>query len=95
MARSERGSEKYRGREAAKRWCQTASIEQQVRLAGCDLQYGETLDNLIEHGLDVPAASNRDFSWGFYKQVKGRVTHKIRNADRNPRSEKRSSDEVS
>lgn len=64
---------KKNGRIAASEWSNTTSIEQQVVLAGCDFEYGDTLDDLQSDGFDVPSSSDANFSWGFYKQVKSRV----------------------
>lgn len=73
----ERGEAKRRGQEAAKRWLQQATIEQKVALAGVQLEYGETLDDLIEENFEVPSSADKDFSYGFFKQVKGHVFHAL------------------
>lgn len=73
-----RATLKKQGAEAAKTWLSTASTGDIVRLAGYDFDYGlETLDDLREQGLNVPSSSDFVFSWGFYKQVKSHVCHKI------------------
>lgn len=64
---------KREGINVAREWCRTASLLSQITIAGCGLEYGETLDTLIEEGYDVPSSSDRNFSWGFYKHVKGKV----------------------
>jgi TIR domain len=64
---------KKAGQAAAKQWCSAASHEAQVTLTGCGFEYGMTLDNLIARGVRVPPSGDVDFSWGFFKLVKGRV----------------------
>lgn len=47
-----------------------------VRVAGYDFDYSlDTLDELRQQGLKVPPSSDENFSWGFWKCVKGHVTH--------------------
>ena len=61
------------GRQTGREWCNSTSLTQQIEIAGCHFEYGETLDTLIQEGYDVPRSSDQDFSWGFYKQVKKTV----------------------
>jgi hypothetical protein len=69
------GEAKKNGQLAAKEWCKTIRLSEQINLAGADLKYGETLDELAADGFAVPPSADRDYSWGFYKKVKGKVTH--------------------
>lgn len=75
--RDVRSENKARGRDAAKAWCKTASIKQQVELAAADLEYGETLNALRADEFDVPESSDWDYSWGFFKQVKWKIFRAI------------------
>jgi len=69
---------KKQGSEAAKNWLTTADAAEVVQLAGYDFDYGiDTLDDLRAQGFGVPSSNDPDFSWGFYKKVKGHVVHKI------------------
>lgn len=69
---------KRQGRNAAREWLATATTGDKVGVAGCGFQYGyDTLDELRKEGLDVPSSDDPDFSWGFFKQVKGHVYHKV------------------
>jgi hypothetical protein len=68
---------KKAGQAAAKQWCRAASQQAQVTLAGWDFKYGMTLDGLIGGGARVPPSADEDYSWGFFKQVKGRVYHAL------------------
>jgi hypothetical protein len=61
------------GQYAAKAWIESASINQQIALAGCDFRYRDTLSELAEDGYEVPTSNDADFSWGFFKTVKGKV----------------------
>ena len=65
------------GQNAARKWLKDALIQDIVDLAGSQFEYGETLDGLIAHGYRVPRSSDQMFSWGFFKQVKGHVFHKM------------------
>jgi hypothetical protein len=65
------------GINAAKEWVKTATIQEQIDVAGCEFEYGETLDELISGGKRVPHSDDKDFSWGFFQQVKSRVHHKM------------------
>jgi hypothetical protein len=67
------------GKAAARKWLTDASIQDMIELAGSRFEYGETLDGLIAEGYRVPRSSDRDFSWRFFKQVKGHVFHKMLN----------------
>ena len=62
-----RGKMKWNGRNAAADWLRTAGIEHMIKLAGCELEYGETLNDLIGDGFKIPSSSDRDFSWGFFR----------------------------
>jgi len=79
MARdARRGLLKKQGGRAARAWLLTADTGEIVRLAGYDFDYGlDTLDELRAQGFKVPSSSDFVFSWGFYKQVKGHVFHKV------------------
>jgi hypothetical protein len=68
---------KKAGLVAARAWCKTVPREDQLKLAGYGFEYGMTLDNLRSEGLRVPSSRDIDFSWGFFKQVKGRVHHAL------------------
>lgn len=73
-----RGQMKRRGGQAAKAWLSTADTREKVRLAGYDFDYGvDTLDDLRQQDFNVPSSADVMFSWGFYKQVKGHVFHKV------------------
>lgn len=75
---AKRGALKKQGGQAAKAWLLIAATGDMVRLAGYDFDYGlDTLDDLRAQGLNVPSSSDGVFSWGFYKQVKSHVFHKI------------------
>lgn len=77
-----RGSVKRRGAEAARQWLSSADTGEKVRLAGYDFDYGlDTLDDLQQQGFNVPSSADLVFSWGFYKQVKGYVSHKVHVAE--------------
>ena len=73
----ERGEKKNQGMQAAKEWLKTAPVQVQIDVAGSKFNYGETLNGLIDEGLSVPCSNDRDFSWGFFKQVKSRLNHKL------------------
>ncbi len=62
---------KRKGINAAKDWLTSASIEQRLKLASYEFQYGEVLRDLPEKGILVPRSADPDFSWGFFKQAKG------------------------
>ena len=79
-----KGAAKKRGVQAAKEWCQSASFQEQIRIAGLDFEYGESLDASVFDGLKVPKSKDIDFSWGFYKQVKSRVYHAMYAAGSRP-----------
>ena len=69
---------KRNGRDAAKVWLASAATADKVMLAGFDFRYGvDTLDDLSEEGIEVPSSCDPLFSWGFFKQVKGHVFHKV------------------
>lgn len=70
-----KGDMKRTGQFAAKRWCRSALPKAQIALAGWRFEYGMTLNDLVSEGADVPPSGNRDYSWGFFKQVKGRIYH--------------------
>jgi hypothetical protein len=70
-------NQKKLGQQAARKWLKNTQPDIQVELAGCRMQFGETLDDLIGDDLPVPPSSDPYFSWGFYKQVKGHVVHKL------------------
>ena len=74
----DRGSQKRAGQAAAREWLGSARVEQVLELAGSRLEYGEVLDDLREEGFDLPRSSDADFSWGFYKKVKGHAHSKLR-----------------
>ncbi len=78
---TDRGDSKKQGARAAKEWYTQATIEQRVALAGCDFEYGETPSKLVADGYDVPKSEDMDYSWGFFKEVKGIVFHAIHAAD--------------
>jgi len=73
----ELGAAKWRGMQSARHWLESASIEEQIRVAGYRFSYGETLNDLRFDGLNVPQSEDRNFSWGFWKSVKGRVHHTL------------------
>ena len=84
----DRGAAKFSGRQKANEWCETATTEQQVGVAGSDFEYGETLDDLIAEHFTVPRSDDPDFSWGFFKLVKSRVFHameKLKRGNKGPR----------
>jgi hypothetical protein len=62
---------KYEGLTAAKAWLDTTSLQQRIRLATWDFRYGDLLRDMPAKGIYVPRSGDRDFSWGFFKQVKG------------------------
>ncbi len=66
-----KGAAKKRGMTAAQAWLDSASIEQRIKLGAYDFQYGEVLRDLPAKGILVPRSGDVDFSWGFFKQVKG------------------------
>jgi hypothetical protein len=68
---------KKAGQVAARSWCKTVSREELLKLVGHGFEYGMTLDNLRADGLKVPSSRHIDFSWGFFKQAKGRVHHAL------------------
>lgn len=73
-----RGESKHRGREAASEWLRTADPAETVRVAGYDFDYDlDTLTILRSQGFTVPPSSDVDFSWGFWKKVKGHVVHSV------------------
>ena len=75
---SRQAEEKRRGRNEAKMWLTTATAKDKVEVTGCDFEYGyDTLDMLREEGLSVLSSDSTDFSWGFFKQVKGHVLHRL------------------
>lgn len=81
-----RGNLKKRGAQAARQWLLRADSGEKVRLAGYDCDYGlETLDDLQQQGFTVPSSADLVLSWGFYKQVKGHVTHKVHVSERRKR----------
>jgi len=63
---------------AAKDWYRTAAVRDRLAVAAYDFEYGDVLDDLADEGVAVPASSDVDFSWGFFKQVKGKVFHALR-----------------
>lgn len=71
-------SQKKAGTSAAIDWIQHADPYEQVRVAACELKYGELLDGLINEGFQVPSSEDRDYSWGFYNRVKHHVTSLVR-----------------
>ena len=75
---SARGQAKKRGQQAAKTWIKANRLQCQIDVAGSGFEYGVVLDDLRGKGLSVPASQDADFSWGFFKQVKGYVHHKLR-----------------
>ncbi len=87
---AKRGTLKKQGGQAARAWLLTAATGEIVRLAGYEFDYGlDTLDDLRAQGFTVPSSSDFVFSWGFYKQVKGRVYHKIHMASNRMRNGRR------
>lgn len=68
---------KKEGREHARNWLKETAIDEIVYVAASDLQYRETLNHLIDDGYSVPPSNDADFSWGFFKQVKGYVFNTI------------------
>jgi len=69
---------KRQGRDAAKAWLASAATADKVMLAGFDFKYDiDTLDDLRKEGIGVPSSSDPHYSWGFFKQVKGQVFHKV------------------
>lgn len=80
----DRALEKAAGQLAAKGWLKTASIEDVMRLAGAETEYGDdTIDALREVNIHREELASPDFSWGFYKQVKSYVFHVIRQSRSN------------
>lgn len=77
------GNRKRLGMDAAKAWTKKANVSEIVKLAAYDFDYKlDTLDLLIEQGFDLPKSSDYVFSYGFWKQTKSHVTHKIFMAQR-------------
>lgn len=75
---SERGTQKKNGADAAKKWLATADPAEIVRLAGYDFDYQlDCLSDLAAQGFSVPPSRDHDFSWGFFKKVKGHAVHKV------------------
>ena len=67
------GENKKRGRNAARDWLETADVAQQIRLAGQDFEFGDTLNDLIADGFGVPQSADPHFSLGFFRQVKSKI----------------------
>lgn len=72
-----RGHAKKAGAAAAREWSRSTRNQELLRVAGYPFQYGITLNDLRAQGLTVPPASDQDFSWGFYKQLKSCVHHAL------------------
>lgn len=68
---------KKMGQASAKEWSRTSPHGSQIALAGCGFRYGMTLEDLSASGLRVPQSRDVDFSWGFFKQIKGHVHHAL------------------
>lgn len=66
-----RAESKKKGTNTAKDWVRNATTDEIIAIAACDFRYKETLNDLIKDGYEVPPSSDRNFSWGFFKQVKG------------------------
>lgn len=73
-----RGESKKRGAKAAREWRKRAKVDEQIALAASQFEYGNTLTDLIADEYDVPESEDVDFSWGFFKQIKGAVHHAIK-----------------
>jgi hypothetical protein len=73
-----RGELKKLGRTDATQWMRTAHESQVLKLAADEFQYGDTLTGLIAEGFEVPPSDDVDYSWGFYKYVKGGTLHTLR-----------------
>jgi len=73
----QRADAKKAGHAAARGWSSTAPREELLRFAGYEFHYGMTLEHMRSQGLHVPASRDPDFSWGFFKQAKGRVHHAL------------------
>lgn len=71
------GAAKKHGQAEARRWLTDAPVAAIIAVAGCEMEYGETLDDLRREGFDVPASSDCDYSWGFFKQIRGYAHHKM------------------
>lgn len=63
---------KRAGREAANKWLAKAQANAVVQLGTARFEYGHTLNSLRDI-TGIPSSSDRDYSWGFFKQVKSRV----------------------
>ncbi len=54
-----------------------APLQDLIDLAASQFEYGETLDGLIDDGHAVPQSNDPIYSWGFFKQAKGHVFHRL------------------
>ena len=69
---------KRQGRNAAKVWLASAATADKVMFAGYDFKYDiDTLNDLRKEGIEVPSSPDPHYSWGFFKQVKGQVFHRV------------------
>ena len=68
---------KKAGQEAARAWLKSVPREVLLKFVGHGLEYGMTLDQLRSEGVNVPPSRDRDYSWGFFKQAKGKVHHAL------------------
>ncbi|WP_417731154.1 hypothetical protein [Rosistilla oblonga] len=75
---------KKSGQAKAKLWLQTAAHQQRLKVATGGYEYGVTLTELRDKGLHVPHSQDRDYSWGFVKQVKSNVYHSLHKSKRRP-----------
>ncbi|QDV22904.1 hypothetical protein [Aureliella helgolandensis] len=79
-----RRQSKKEGQAKAKLWLQTASHQECLKIANGGYDYGVTLSELRTTGLHIPHSQDRDYSWGFVKQVKSKVYHSLHKARRRP-----------
>lgn len=82
-----RGTSKRRGAALAKEWIRIAPQRDKVRVAAAVVDYGFTLTELADGSTQLPVSSDKDFSWGFYKQVKSHVFHVLRSHQLKRRSD--------
>ena len=68
---------KKNGAAAANVWMKQAPLQDVIDLAASQFGYGETLNSLIDDGHNVPQSADPNFSWGFFKKVKGHVHHRL------------------
>lgn len=73
---------KRAGKGAALLWIPSAEPEDVLAVAGSELSYQETLNDLRLEGMAVPRSSDPNFSWGFCRKVRGWVINKIHKAQR-------------